>query len=155
MTITNPRRSAQQPQPKAVRPEASTSAQPKGATPHPTDVWIGKRIKLRRLERKMSQTDLGNALGVAFQQVQKYEQGVNRVSGSRLEAVATILKCDVTYFFPPRGSSADAAAGGADVIKFVDSVEALRLVRAFALIASGAMRDAIVTMAEAASQLPA
>jgi transcriptional regulator with XRE-family HTH domain len=67
--------------------------------PLPADVQIGARIKHRRIVLSMSQSDLGNAVGVTFQQVQKYERGMNRVGGSRLAQVATVLNCPVSYFF--------------------------------------------------------
>ncbi len=60
--------------------------------PHPIDVIVGKRIRLRRLQLSLSQTDLGQKLGVAFQQVQKYEKGTNRVSCSRLYEISKILR---------------------------------------------------------------
>ena len=60
------------------------------------DIELGKRIRLRRVEQKISQAELGDQLGVSFQQVQKYEKGVNRVGAARLQAIATAL--DVPVF---------------------------------------------------------
>ena len=56
--------------------------------PNPVDVHVGNRVRIRRLELGMSQEKLGDALGVTFQQVQKYEKGANRVSASRLQQVS-------------------------------------------------------------------
>ena len=70
---------------------------PKG--PNPVDVLVGSRIRLLRKRRKMSQAELGKALGVTFQQVQKYENGKNRVGASRLHLVATALDVPVSEFF--------------------------------------------------------
>ncbi len=63
------------------------------------DGHVGKRVRERRRELGMSQEKLGNALGVSFQQVQKYEIGINRVSASRLWGLAKALEVDVGYFF--------------------------------------------------------
>lgn len=67
--------------------------------PDPVDVHVGSRIRERRLTLGMSQTALGNALGLTFQQVQKYERGTNRVSASTLWKAATTLKVPASYFF--------------------------------------------------------
>jgi transcriptional regulator with XRE-family HTH domain len=67
--------------------------------PHPADVHVGKRIRVRRLLLGMNQDALAAALGLTFQQVQKYEHGANRVSASRLSAVADILGVPISYFF--------------------------------------------------------
>ena len=63
------------------------------------DRFVGKQIRARRMERGKSQTDLAEAIGVRFQQIQKYESGVNRVSASRLWAIADTLETPVEYFF--------------------------------------------------------
>lgn len=67
--------------------------------PHPTDVHVGQRVRQARLARKMSQTALGRALGVSFQQVQKYESGVNRIGSSRLWDISSLLETPVSFFF--------------------------------------------------------
>jgi len=67
--------------------------------PNPIDVWVGKRIRERRVLTGHSQTALANALGITFQQVQKYESGANRVSSSRLFDVAKFLGVELSYFF--------------------------------------------------------
>ena len=63
------------------------------------DIELGKRIRLRRVEQKISQAELGDKLGVSFQQVQKYEKGVNRVGAARLQQIATALDVPVTFFY--------------------------------------------------------
>src|ERR1039457_5563857 len=63
------------------------------------DHELGMRIRLRRVEMKISQSELADKLGVTFQQVQKYEKGVNRVGASRLQQVATALDVPITFFF--------------------------------------------------------
>jgi transcriptional regulator with XRE-family HTH domain len=67
--------------------------------PNPIDVHVGKRIRMRRLLLGMNQETLANALGLTFQQVQKYEGGANRVSASRLAAMAEILDVPISFFF--------------------------------------------------------
>jgi len=67
--------------------------------PNPIDVHVGKRVRMRRLFLGMNQETLANALGLTFQQVQKYEGGANRVSASRLSAMAEILGVPIQFFF--------------------------------------------------------
>jgi transcriptional regulator with XRE-family HTH domain len=67
--------------------------------PNPIDVHVGNRVRMRRLLLGMNQETLANALGLTFQQVQKYEGGANRVSASRLSAMAEILGVPIAYFF--------------------------------------------------------
>ena len=67
--------------------------------PNPKDIKIGKRIRMRRLILKLSQTEVATALGISFQQVQKYETGANRISGSRMVELGAVLKVHPSYFF--------------------------------------------------------
>lgn len=67
--------------------------------PHPVDIHVGKRLRLRRTILGLSQEAIGNAIGVTFQQVQKYERGVNRMGSSRLFEFSKILSIPVSYFF--------------------------------------------------------
>jgi transcriptional regulator with XRE-family HTH domain len=67
--------------------------------PHPVDIHVGKRLRLARNFRQLSQSGLARSVGVTFQQVQKYETGANRVSASRLVEFATILEVNVAFFF--------------------------------------------------------
>ena len=66
---------------------------------HPVDVHVGSRVRLRRTIIGMSQTDLGNAVGLTFQQIQKYERGANRIGASRVHAFSQILDVPVSFFF--------------------------------------------------------
>jgi len=66
---------------------------------NPIDVHVGSRVRLRRVLIGMSQTELGNRLGLTFQQVQKYEKGLNRIGASRLYEISHVLGVPVTYFF--------------------------------------------------------
>jgi transcriptional regulator with XRE-family HTH domain len=72
---------------------------PRPRSANAADVAIGKRIRQRRNEQNVSQAELGEELGVSFQQVQKYEKGVSRVGAGRLQQICKALDCDVTFFF--------------------------------------------------------
>ena len=69
------------------------------AQPHPVDVHVGSRVRLRRTLLGMSQQKLAEAIGLTFQQVQKYEHGTNRVSASRLLLMSQVLDVPISYFF--------------------------------------------------------
>src|SRR6266404_755520 len=68
-------------------------------SPNPIDKHVGSRVRMRRIMLDMSQTTLGNGLGVSFQQVQKYENGANRIGASRLQHISQILQVPVEFFF--------------------------------------------------------
>ena len=80
---------------------------------HPVDVHVGARVRLRRVLLGMTQTDLGTAIGVSFQQMQKYERGTNRISASRLHDLARVLDVPIEHFFddmPPEVAAISPAA---------------------------------------------
>src|SRR5258705_5947562 len=68
-------------------------------SPDPTDKHVGSRVRMRRMMLAMSQEKLGDALGLTFQQVQKYEKGTNRIGASRLQHLSGILQVPVEFFF--------------------------------------------------------
>ena len=83
--------------------------------PNPIDIHVSSRIRLRRTMLGMSQEKLGEALGITFQQVQKYEKGTNRVGASRLQNISTTLNVPVSFFFedaPEQGAGTKNAAEG-------------------------------------------
>src|SRR5262245_29719058 len=86
-------------------------------SPIPADIRFGHRMRERRMTLGMSQTDLGAALGVTFQQIQKYERGINRVSAGTLQKLAATLRVPITYFFdgPPSENNQPAIVEGQDV----------------------------------------
>src|SRR5256886_8599806 len=113
------------------------------------DIELGKRIRLRRVEQKMSQETLGDVLGVSFQQVQKYEKGVNRVSAARLQQIATALDVPVTFFYDGDKSKSEARAGReVESLLFLDSAFSLRLLRAYAKIEDQSVQRHFVTLME-------
>ena len=75
---------------------ATKKSQPRASGP--ADAKLGEKIRIRRTAARMSQSALGDALGVTFQQIQKYEKGINRVSAVRLEQIATALEESISYF---------------------------------------------------------
>src|ERR1700691_1483308 len=83
---------------------------------NPIDKHVGSRLRMRRLMLDMSQTDIADALGLTFQQVQKYEKGSNRVGASRLQHLSQILQVPVPFFFEggPTASGARPSASAED-----------------------------------------
>lgn len=119
-----------------------------GKGPHPADIHIGRRIRLRRLMIGMSQERLGERLGLTFQQVQKYEKGANRVGGSRLCAISRVLNVPPGYFFEgldDRGGTAPSDAAD-DALSFLATGEGLRLVAAFQRIANRETRLKLIDL---------
>jgi transcriptional regulator with XRE-family HTH domain len=113
----------------------------------PHDREIGQKIRALRMARGVSQTTLANGLGVTFQQVQKYERGVNGVSTERLQKIAGMLDTPITFFYGETGSRKkhDQDNGFA----LLQSKGAIRLLRAYAEISSGTTKHALVLLAEA------
>ena len=125
---------------------------------NPMDVHVGSRVRLRRMLLGMSQEKLGEHLGLTFQQVQKYEKGVNRIGASRLFDLARVLGVPIQFFYDeaPSGVRAAAAAPGfaeqpgeSYVVEFLGSREGLELNKAFARITDPKVRRSIVDMVRA------
>jgi transcriptional regulator with XRE-family HTH domain len=95
--------------------------------PHPIDVHVGKRIRMRRLFLGMNQETLANALGLTFQQVQKYEGGANRVSASRLSEMAAALGVPIPYFFEDFGPATPEATRLRERLEQPETIELIRL----------------------------
>jgi transcriptional regulator with XRE-family HTH domain len=112
------------------------------------DENIGKRLKLRRLQLGLSEESLGLALGVTFEQVQKYETGNDRIEVVRLQQIAEILNVPILFFFGGTLSAARARQGRCDVVDFVDTAYALRLVQAFRRIEKRQIQLSIVELVE-------
>jgi transcriptional regulator with XRE-family HTH domain len=109
------------------------------------DIEVGKRIRARRIALGMSQTELGNRLGVTFQQVQKYEKGVNRVGAGRLVRIGEALEVPVSFFF---GVTDRGAGDTRAILGFLDSAYALRLLRAFSRVEEPSLQRTIVELVE-------
>lgn len=123
-------------------------------SPDPTDKHVGSRVRLLRLMRRVSQTELGNQVGVTFQQIQKYENGTNRIGSGRLNRIAGVLGAPVSFFFEGHeGHEEPAAAAGefsGKIAALLSDRENIELLRAFSRIESAELRRAILEMARAA-----
>ena len=121
--------------------------------PNPIDKHVGSRVRMRRMMLSMSQEKLGDALGLTFQQVQKYEKGTNRIGASRLQQIAHILQVPISFFF--EGAPHSAGHGGmneapspAYVADFLATSDGLSLTKAFMRIKSSKLRRRIVDLVE-------
>lgn len=120
---------------------------------HPTDIHVGKRLRLRRTILGLSQEAIGTAIGVTFQQIQKYERGINRIGSSRLHDFSRILNVPVSYFFDemekPAGSTGTQTAGVAEDAapafehEKMSSRETLELMRAYYRISDPRVRKKV------------
>lgn len=133
---------------------------------HPIDVHVGKRVRLRRTLLRMSQEVLGDKVGISFQQIQKYERGVNRIGASRLYEIAVALDVPVTFFYddmddsikpvddPERRaaqSNKNAAASSDPAIEpdVIHRRDVVTLVRSYDAIASDAVRQRALEVIQA------
>lgn len=125
--------------------------------PNPVDIHVGSRVRLRRMLLGMSQERLGNSMGLTFQQVQKYEKGVNRIGASRLFHISKILDVPVQFFFEEAPSAGETGStpgmAKADsesfILEFLNSREGLELNRAFVKIGDGKVRKSVVDLVRA------
>jgi transcriptional regulator with XRE-family HTH domain len=121
--------------------------------PRAVDKYVGNRIKMRRLLLGISQDDLAHKVGVTFQQVQKYEKGINRISSGRLQEIAGALKVPIWFFFenaPESGSGRTNKEEQAIVqlSEFMASKEGVALNNAFPKIKNSKLRLSIVRLIE-------
>jgi len=125
-------------------------------TPDLIDRHVGSRVRLRRMLMKMSQEKLGEALGLTFQQIQKYEKGLNRIGASRLQQISKTLNVPPSFFFEgaPTGAATtgDGPAGfegegqSQYVVEFISTAEGLHLNRSFARIRNPKVRRRLVEL---------
>lgn len=125
---------------------------------NPVDVHVGSRVRLRRMLLGMSQEKLGEHLGLTFQQIQKYEKGINRIGASRLYDLSQVLSVPVQFFYEELAVAADGRAGAAGfaerpaesyAVEFLGSREGLELNKAFARISDPKVRRSIVELVRA------
>ena len=122
--------------------------------PNPIDIHVGSRVRFRRMLLGMSQEKLGDRLGLTFQQVQKYEKGVNRIGASRLFELTGVLGVNVQFFYDdaPDVGHASNLTGMAEEPKcdyvggFLKSGEGIELNRAFAKISDPKVRRSVVDL---------
>jgi transcriptional regulator with XRE-family HTH domain len=127
-------------------------------SPNPVDRHVGTRVRMRRMMIGMSQEKLGEALGITFQQVQKYEKGTNRISASRLQHTARVLGVPIEYFYEGAPQSGDAAASGfaegasPAYMAELTTTDGLNLLKAFASIKEPRIRRRIVDLVRALAE---
>ena len=123
-------------------------------SPNPTDKHVGSRVRMRRMMLGMSQEKLGDALGLTFQQVQKYEKGTNRIGASRLQHIARILQVPVSFLFegapeiPGQTTGMNETPSPAYVSDFLATSDGLALTKAFTRIKNSKLRRRIVDLVE-------
>src|SRR5215467_8930444 len=123
--------------------------------PNPVDKHVGSRVRMRRMMLGMSQEKLGDGLGLTFQQVQKYEKGMNRIGASRLQHISHILQIPVPFFFegaphvPGQPDEIGNAPWPAYVSEFLATIEGLALTKAFMEIEEPSLRRRIVQLVQA------
>ena len=122
--------------------------------PNPVDKYVGSRVRMRRIMLGMSQEKLGEALGLTFQQIQKYEKGTNRVGASRIQQISEILQVPVSFLFEGGPSGTPNTGGFSEgsspsyVSDFLATSEGLALTRAFTRITDAKLRRSIVDLVE-------
>ena len=122
--------------------------------PNPVDKYVGSRVRMRRIMLGMSQEKLGEALGLTFQQIQKYEKGTNRVGASRIQQISEILQVPVSFLFEGGPSGTPSTGGFSEgtspsyVSDFLATFEGLALTRAFTRITDAKLRRSIVELVE-------
>ena len=114
------------------------------------DAEVGRRVRSRRLECRLSQTELADKIGVTFQQVQKYEKGVNRIGAGRLQRISEALEVPITFFFDHTPHATERGAGNSQesVFGLMQSSGAMRIVKAFQKIKDRRSRQLLIEMAE-------
>ncbi len=123
----------------------STPAKPAVKSPHPVDVHVGGRVRLRRRFLGLSQKELADALGLTFQQIQKYERGANRVSASKLYETAKVLKVPLSYFFEGFENQDGTERSSQELLSTAAGIE---LVQAFTSIRDSNRRRKILDLIE-------
>ncbi|MFC2951144.1 helix-turn-helix domain-containing protein [Marinicaulis aureus] len=129
----------------------------KRSGPHPIDVHVGSRVKLRRMILGMSQETLGKALGLTFQQIQKYEKGVNRIGASRMFELSRLLEVPVQFFYDDFGDGS-AAAGFAEgeasesLMALVNSPDGVQLCRYFAEIKDPQVKKRVLDLVKSIAE---
>ena len=111
----------------------------------PLDIEVGRRVRSLRLEKGMSQEKLGNQLALTFQQIQKYENGANRIGAAKLQRIAQILGVSVSALYP---DPVPAGQNSQEVAELIDTGSTLRLLRAYSRMRSPSLQRALTTLVE-------
>ena len=120
----------------------------KKKSPDSVDRLVGQNIRIFRKAKRLSHTELGNALSVSFQQVQKYENGANRVGSGRLAQIAETLDAPIARFFTNRSTGEEGVAKGDTVTDLLSSPYALRMLKALNKVPDNKVRLSLVTLTE-------
>jgi transcriptional regulator with XRE-family HTH domain len=120
---------------------------------NPIDVYVGGRVRMRRIEVDMAQQVLGDHIGLTFQQIQKYEKGMNRIGASRLQQIGKILEVPVGYFFEGAPGGWEPAGPGSQrtantFLEFLGTRDGQSLVGSFSRIADAKLRRSVVDLVE-------
>jgi len=125
----------------------------KAKGPNPVDVHVGSRVRLRRMLVGLSQEKLGDSMGLTFQQIQKYEKGVNRIGASRLFKLSQVLDVPVQFFFDGMPASEDSSVAGvanrdteAFLFEFLNTRDGLELNRAFIKVSDPEVRRSVIDL---------
>jgi transcriptional regulator with XRE-family HTH domain len=110
------------------------------------DALIGERVRSRRMQAKISQAVLGEALGVTLQQIQKYEEGTDRIGSGRLLEVAKVLECDVMEFYV--SSNSDQTIADTPSSTFMATKDGVAIIKAMLKIKNQALRRTVIDIAE-------
>lgn len=116
------------------------------------DAVVGQTIRLLRLQKRLSQTALAQKIGVSFQQVQKYENGTNRVGASRMVQIAQALHVPLESLFQRVDGTRQKPEHGDDPLALISNSQALRVARAFSEISNHEVRIAIVALIESIAE---
>ncbi len=124
---------------------------------HPIDIHVGSRVKLRRMILGLSQESLGKSLGLTFQQIQKYEKGVNRIGASRMFEMAQLLNVPVQFFYDELGGDGAApgfaeSEGGAALMELVNSPEGVQLCRYFSSIQDSEVKKRVLDLVKSIAE---
>lgn len=129
-------------------------------SPHAIDAHVGSRVRLRRMLLGMSQDKLGELLGLTFQQIQKYEKGVNRIGASRIFELSRILEVPIQYFFDdiygvksePAYGFAESASREESVMQLLHTSEGVELCRRFSEIRDPNVRKRVLDLVKALAE---
>ena len=146
-------------------PKANDDKPVNKRSPHPMDIHVGSRVRLRRMMQGISQDKLGEELDLTFQQVQKYEKGVNRIGAARLYEIARILEVPVQFFYDDFGDGPETMIGFAetaanrvgpdgaedksDFFEVLSTPEGMQLCRAFVAIKDYQVRRRVLDLVKA------
>src|SRR5690349_12058620 len=144
-----------------AKPPGGRRGRRKTDKPNPIDVHVGSRVRTRRMLLGMSQDKLGEAIGLTFQQVQKYERGANRIGASRLYELSRVLDVPVAYFYEDvdgaarRPAATDGIAGDREELERdpMTRRETLELIRAYNRIADPGVRRRLFELIKATARL--